>query len=168
MGIPLSTLSSPSLDGGLVPAYGLGDVGPFTSAFTVDPSDTNSLGFSASMTNMNGDIQAQYTDTANTPIGTGPMTLALDSFYGEGFILGTYAMYFGQTTATVSPQPTTTTMIVPGQATYLATKTETVFVTTETKFRFFYEQPIITIEHFQLSVVSINCHFEPESPFFLE
>ncbi|KAK6005928.1 hypothetical protein QM012_007570 [Aureobasidium pullulans] len=71
MGIPLSTpdvgasFSSPQLGDGPVVVSDPHTIGPFVSAFTVDPSDTNSFGFSASMTSMDTVIQAQYTDTAN-------------------------------------------------------------------------------------------------------
>ncbi|KAH0273346.1 hypothetical protein KCU91_g6020, partial [Aureobasidium melanogenum] len=60
-----ASLSSPQLDDGLVLVSNPNTTGPFTSAFTVDGSDTNSFGFSASMSWMGTAVQAQYTDTAN-------------------------------------------------------------------------------------------------------
>ncbi|KAG9609305.1 hypothetical protein KCU84_g3502, partial [Aureobasidium melanogenum] len=60
-----ASLSSPQLDDGLVSVSNPNTTGPFTSAFTVDGSDTNSFGFSASMSWMGTAVQAQYTDTAN-------------------------------------------------------------------------------------------------------
>ncbi|KAG9708969.1 hypothetical protein KCU77_g1759, partial [Aureobasidium melanogenum] len=159
-----ASLSSPQLDDGLVSVSNPNTTGPFTSAFTVDGSDTNSFGFSASMSWMGTAVQAQYTDTANvvktatcsaqinsystytdtwyddlgggsqtmvtyvetfsefaygsilcpianTQIGKGPLVLSVGSgmFWGDA----TYALYVGRTTATVSPEPSTTTSIVP-------------------------------------------------------
>ncbi|KAG9570863.1 hypothetical protein KCU71_g441, partial [Aureobasidium melanogenum] len=178
MGISMSkpqvgaSFSSPQLGDGPVLVSDPDAIGPFTSAFTVDPSDTNYLGFSASMSSMGTIVQAQYTDTANvvrtatcsaqissystytdvsydfedgfptpttvtginsygsilcpianTQIGTGPLVLSLtgDGDESQSFGPSTYALYVGRTTATVSPEPSTTTSVVPGQTTYLAT-----------------------------------------------
>ncbi|KAH0333539.1 hypothetical protein KCU81_g9810, partial [Aureobasidium melanogenum] len=60
-----ATLSSPQLGDGLVLVANPNTTGPFTSAFTVDASDTNSFGFSATMMNMGTVLQVQYTNTAN-------------------------------------------------------------------------------------------------------
>ncbi|KAH0380544.1 hypothetical protein KCU92_g7484, partial [Aureobasidium melanogenum] len=170
MGISMSSpqvgasFSSPQLGDGPVLVSDPDAIGPFTSAFTVDPSDTNYLGFSASMSSMGTIVQAQYTDTANvvrtatcsaqiisystytdfgydfedglptpttvtginsygsilcpianTQIGTGPLVLSLtgDGDESQSFGPSTYALYVGRTTATVSPEPSTTTSVVP-------------------------------------------------------
>ncbi|KEQ57826.1 uncharacterized protein M437DRAFT_60859 [Aureobasidium melanogenum CBS 110374] len=180
-----ATLSSPQLGDGLVLVANPNTTGPFTSAFTVDASDTNSFGFSATMMNMGTVLQVQYTNTANivktatcsaqtysyitytdyyddngghvtstgyrtdadttfasifcpianTQIGTGPMILSLSNRPNDPTWFpspATYALYFGPTSVTASQDPITTTSLVPGQTTYLATVTSTVYGTTET------------------------------------
>ncbi|CAD0107133.1 unnamed protein product [Aureobasidium uvarum] len=90
-------LSSPQLTGGLVYAgpagfyYGQAQdtSGPFTSAFTVEPSDTNSFGFAATMTSMNSDIQARYTDTARI-VKTATCSAQITSY---GSHLESYGVY---------------------------------------------------------------------------
>ncbi|KAG9660117.1 hypothetical protein KCU95_g392, partial [Aureobasidium melanogenum] len=171
MGVSMSSpqvgasFSSPQLGDGPVLVSDPDAIGPFTSAFTVDPSDTNYFGFSASMSSMGTIVQAQYTDTANvvrtatcsaqissystytdfsfnfgspapatvtginsefaygsilcpianTQIGTGPLVLSLtgDGDESQSFGPSTYALYFGPTTVTASPDPITTTSLIP-------------------------------------------------------
>jgi hypothetical protein len=68
------------------------------------------------VTSISSDTETAYGSVlcpiANTQIGTGPLTV----YVGDNEIQrgGAYAMYFGQTTATVTPVPTQTTIIVPG------------------------------------------------------
>ncbi|KAG9948726.1 hypothetical protein KCU85_g4816, partial [Aureobasidium melanogenum] len=153
-----ATLSSPQLGDGLITAPGPGPPGPFATAFYVAATDTNSLGFTASVL-WGTAMEARYTDTAsvektvfrsevqndpsqtnlfsvsvlctvaNTQLGTGPVIFSLGN-PGDG--PATYATYVGRTTATAGPAPVTTTAIVPGLTTYLATVTSTVYETTET------------------------------------
>ncbi|KAG9661244.1 hypothetical protein KCU64_g2681, partial [Aureobasidium melanogenum] len=228
-----ASLSSPQLDDGLVLVSNPNTTGPFTSAFTVDGSDTNSFGFSASMSWMGTAVQAQYTDTANvvktatcsaqinsystytdtwyddlgggsqtmvtyvetfsefaygsilcpianTQIGKGPLVLSVGSgmFWGDA----TYALYVGRTTATVSPEPSTTTSIVPdrrshydtywpisrislcGFATLLANNSLHIhenFLCVCHQLRTFFIKAVlkcqlVSIEYFQLSIVFVD------------
>ncbi|KAG9761689.1 hypothetical protein KCU73_g2259, partial [Aureobasidium melanogenum] len=133
-----ASLSSPQLGNGLISAPGPDAPGPFATAFYVAATDTSSLGFTASVY-WGTAMEARYTDTAgvertvgcsdspdpdpnqrnpfsvsilcpvaNTQLGTGPVIFSLA---GDG--PATYAIFVGQTTATVGPDPITTTAIVP-------------------------------------------------------
>ncbi|THY68619.1 hypothetical protein D6C97_00128 [Aureobasidium pullulans] len=71
---------------------------------------------------------------ANTEIGTGIMfvTIDLDPLAYTGWQPGTYAIYVGPSTVTTTGDITVSTAVVPGQITYLATETSTVYRTTKT------------------------------------
>ncbi|KAG9697653.1 hypothetical protein KCU95_g3588, partial [Aureobasidium melanogenum] len=59
-----ATLSSPQLGDGLITAPGPGPPGPFATAFYVAATDTNSLGFTASVL-WGTAMEARYTNTAS-------------------------------------------------------------------------------------------------------
>ncbi|THX52531.1 hypothetical protein D6D06_06674 [Aureobasidium pullulans] len=71
---------------------------------------------------------------ANIEIGTGIMfvTIDVDPLAYTGWEPGTYAIYVGPSTATTTGDITVSTAVVPGQITYLATETSTVYRTTKT------------------------------------
>ncbi|THZ83723.1 hypothetical protein D6C84_04724 [Aureobasidium pullulans] len=71
---------------------------------------------------------------ANTEIGTGTMfvTIDVDPLAYTGWQPGTYAIYVGPSTVTTTGDITVSTAVVPGQITYLATETSTVYRTTKT------------------------------------
>ncbi|THW89132.1 hypothetical protein D6D17_08785 [Aureobasidium pullulans] len=71
---------------------------------------------------------------ANIEIGTGTMfvTIDVDPLAYTGWEPGTYAIYVGPSTATTTGDITVSTAVVPGQITYLATETSTVYRTTKT------------------------------------
>ncbi|THZ73970.1 hypothetical protein D6C85_03736 [Aureobasidium pullulans] len=167
-----AALSSPQLGNGLVSVDSSSStpVVPFVTAFSVASTDTNSFGFSATMTDAGYSAHIRYTDSAhavltldcsiaaystdhntggfaetttygsvlcpvaNIEIGTGTMfvTIDVDPLAYTGWEPGTYAIYVGPSTATTTGDITVSTAVVPGQITYLATETSTVYRTTKT------------------------------------
>ncbi|KAL2027558.1 hypothetical protein VTO58DRAFT_111649 [Aureobasidium pullulans] len=121
----------------------------------VASTDTNSFGFSAAMTDAGYSAHIRYTDPAHA-VSTLDCSIAAYSTdhntggfaetttygsvlcpvanieIGTGWEPGTYVIYVGSSTATTTGDITVSTAVVPGQITYLATETSTVYRTTKT------------------------------------